>query len=265
MTESESQTETKSKDIKLYSSKAVRGATFLGGPLAAGYLISENFKALNKPNEGRKSLIIGIIATIVLFTGIFMILENIMNKMPRQLILIIYTGIILGIVEWKQGDALKVHKKNGNSFFSGWRAAGIGLISLLIMGVGILGYIYIESSNPAYEIYDSELAKFSKNENETLVFYEHLNTESNYSLLQELESKTIPKWKENIEILNNTNSIEGLRSELLEQNKSLLKYSELRIKAFELYRKGILENTDIYYQQLEKLHLEIDNVLDKLN
>ena len=36
------------KDLKLYSHRAIGGATFLGGPLAAGYMIGENFKVLNK-------------------------------------------------------------------------------------------------------------------------------------------------------------------------------------------------------------------------
>jgi hypothetical protein len=89
-------TENNTKDIKLYSSKAISGATFLGGPLVAGYLIGENFKALDKPNEGRNSLIIGIISTIILFGGIFMVPENMIDKIPTQLIPIVYTGIIWG-------------------------------------------------------------------------------------------------------------------------------------------------------------------------
>jgi len=265
MIEKEIQTENKTKDIKLYSSKAISGATFLGGPLAAGYLISENFKSLNRPDERRKSLIIGIITTIILFGGLFLLPEKLVDKIPRQLIPLIYTGIIWGIVEWTQGDILKSHKENGNSFFSGWRAAGIGLISLLIIGGGILGYTYIESSNPVYATYDKELAKFSQNENETLVFYKHLNTETNYTLLEELNDKTIPKWKENIEIINRTNSLDGLPYELLEQNKTLLKYSELRIKAFELFKKAIKEDTDKYSLQLEQVHKEIDKQLEELN
>ncbi len=265
MTELEINKESNTRDIKLYSSKAIGGATFLGGPLAAGYMIGENFKSLDKPNEGRNSLIIGIVTTILLFGGIFVVPENIIDKIPRQLIPLIYTGVIWGIVEWTQGDILKAHKENRNSFFSGWRAAGIGLISLLIIGVGIFGYTHIKSNNPVYEIYDTELAKFSKNENETLVFYEHLNTETNYTLLQELDNKTIPKWKENVAIINNINSLENLPSELLEQNKTLLKYSELRIKAFELLKKAIKEDTDKYSLQLEQVHKEINKQLEKLN
>ena len=265
MTETELKTVNNTKDIKLYSSKAISGATLLGGPLAAGYLIGENFKAIDKPTEGRNSLLIGIVSTIILFGGIFMIPENIIDKIPRQLIPIIYTGIIWGIVEWKQGDILKAHKENNNSFFSGWRAAGIGFISLLILGIGIFAYAFLSTDNELYEKYDAEIAKFSKNENETLVFYDNLNTETNYTLLKELDEKTIPKWKENIEIINKTNQFEDLPSELIKQNEILLKYSELRVQAFELFRKAIKEDSENYAQQLQQIHMEIDNELKKLN
>ncbi len=265
MTEQEVNKEDNTKDIKLYSSKAISGATFLGGPLAAGYLIRENFKALDKPKEGQNALIIGIVSTLLLFGGIFMIPENIIDKIPQQLIPIVYTAIIWGIVEWKQGDILKTHKENGNSFFSGWRAAGVGFISLLLLGIGIFGYAFLSTDNELYEKYDTQMAKFSKNEAETLVFYENLKTESNYSLVKELDNNAIPRWKENIEIIKKTNKYENLPSELINQNEILLKYSELRVQAFELLRKTIVEDTDIYSKQLEQIHAQIDNELEKLN
>lgn len=265
MNEIENKTENITRNIKLYSSKAIGGAAFLGGPLAASYMIGENFKALNKPNEGKISLIIGIIFTIILFSGIFIIPENIIDKIPSQLIPLIYTGLFVGFVEWKQGEILKLHKENGNSFFSGWRAAGIGFISLIIILIGILGYTYFEMDNEIYEKYDTELNAFSKNEEETLVFYDYINSKSNYFLIKELDNKTIPKWEENIDIINKTNKYENLPSELFEQNKLLLSYSKLRLKAFKLFKKAIEEDTDKYLPQIEKIHKEIDKILTKLN
>ena len=265
MNEIESKTKNKTKDIKLYSSKSISGATFLGGPLAAGYLISENLKALEKPDEGRKSLIIGIISTIVLFGGIFMIPETIIDKIPNQLFPLIYTGIIWGIVEWTQGDILKAHKENGNSFFSGWKAAGIGFISLIIIGIGIFDYVYLESNNPAYKIYDEKIAEFSKNETESLTFYNNIQTKTNPTLLNELNTKAIPKWKKNINIIKELNNVEGLSSEMIDQNKTLLKYSELRLEAFLLIKKTITEDTDKYDTQLNMVNMRIEKELEKLN
>ncbi len=265
MNEIESKKENKTKDIKLYSSKSISGATFFGGPLVAGYLIGENFKALNKPVQGRNSLIIGIIATIILFGGIFMVSEQIIDKIPRQLIPLIYTGIIWAIVEWKQGSILKIHKENGNSFFSGWRAAGIGLISLIILFIGIFGYSFLSSDDEVYKKYDTQMAIFLKNETESLVFYDNLNIKPDFVLINELDNDVIPKWKENLKIIEQTNQIKGLPSELKKQNELLLKYCELRMKGFELFRKAISEGTDKYSMELNQIHSEIDEQLKKLN
>ena len=261
MTEQENNT----KDLKFYSQKAIGIATFIGGPLAAGYLIRENYLSLNKPDEGKKSLIIGIIATIILFGGIFMIPENILDKVPNQILPLIYTGIIYLIVEKIHGKILNDHKDNENEFFSGWKAAGIGLISLIIISIGIFGYAFLSPDGVEYEKYDTEIAVFTKNETETLSFYDNISTETRNSLIQELDNKSIPKWKENIKIIKESNDIENLPSELLEQNITLLKYSELRLKAFELFKRAISEDTEKYSEELDKVHSEIDEQLEKLN
>ncbi len=257
--------ENKTKDLKFYSQKTIGIATFIGGPLAAGYLIRENYRALDKPDEAKNSLLIGIITTIILFGGIFMIPESIMGKVPNQIIPLIYTGITYLIVEKIHGKVLKKHKELKNEFFSGWKATGIGLISLIIISTVIFGYTYLSSTGAEYEMYDTQLAEFSKNETESLVFYDKLNTETSYSLLQELDNNCIPKWKENIDIIKKSNAIENSPSALVQQNETLLNYAELRLKAFELFRKTISEDTDKYEQELEQIHSEIEVQLKKIN
>jgi hypothetical protein len=252
------------ENCKLYSAKVIAGATFIGGPLAGGYMIGENFKALGRLSEGRTSLIIGIVSTLIIFVGLFMVPENILDKMPKHLIPLIYTGIVWGIVEWKQGEVLKSHKEQGNTFYSSWRAAGIGFISLILISVGILGYVFLETNSKVYVNYENEMKVFSKNEKESLVFYDHLDTETNYSLIKELENKTIPKWKENIEIVNRINEFQDLPYYLKQKKEVLMKYSELRLNAFELYKKSFEEDTDKYALEIERIHKEIEEEIDKL-
>jgi len=254
--------ENNTKSLKFYSQKAIGFATFIGGPLAAGYLIRENYLSLDKPNEGKKSLIIGIISTVLLFTGIFMIPESILDKVPNYILPMIYIGVIYLIVEKIHGKILNEHKENGNEFYSVWKAIGIGFISLIMLLIGIFGYVYLFLNE---EEYDTEIAEFTINETESLVFYDHLDTETKNSLLKELDGNTIPKWEENIEIIKKLNGIENLSYDLLEQNIILLKYSELRLKAFKLFKKAISEDTDKYFQELEQVHLEIGKQLEKLN
>lgn len=253
------------KNLKFHSQKSIGIATFLGGPLAAGYLIRENYLSLNKPDEGKKSLLIGIISTVIIFSVIFIFPESIMDKIPNKLIPAIYTGIALLISAKIHGDLLHNHKENGNEFYSRWDAAGIGIISGSILVIAIFGYFYLSPNGEEYEKYNTGMAEFSKNETKSLVFYDRINIETSNSLLQELENNTIPLWKENIKIIKKISNIENLPSELLKQSKILLKYSELRIEGFELLKKTISEDTTIYEKELEKIHKEIDEQLLKLN
>ena len=84
---------------KLYSQRSIAIATFFGGPVAAGYLVKKNYNALNQPENGRTAFIIGVIATILLFLGLFLLPESIIDRFPNKLIPAVYTGIIYLIVE----------------------------------------------------------------------------------------------------------------------------------------------------------------------
>ena len=251
------------KNLKFYSQKAIGIATFIGGPLAAGYLIRENYLSLNKPDEAKKSLLIGIASTILLFIGIFMIPESIMDKVPNQILPAIYTGIILFIVAKIHGTTLYQHKENGNEFYSGWKAAGIGLISASIIVIGIFGYAYILPDGGEYQKYDTEIAKFTKNESESLTFYD-LNTDNKQVLINELDNMVIPLWKKNIEIINNLNNIDNLPPELVNQNAILLDYSKTRLELFILMKKSLFEETDKYLGQLEILNIKLETLTAKL-
>lgn len=249
------------KELKLFSSNSIKIATFLGGPLAFGYMMWKNCLSLGQDQKGKIILVVSIIFTILLFSSLFLLPETFIDKIPRTIIPLIYTAIAYAIVEQAQGKILKKHKDNGNKFYSGWNVAGTTIISLVSILVIVLALVFIYPQN---EVYDVEIAKFSKNEHETLIFYDNLNTNSRASLLEELET-IIPKWKENIEIINKVNQFEDLSKELKEQNKLLLEYSELRIETFELFKKAIKEDTDKYSDELEELHLKIDKTLEKLN
>ena len=163
------------------------------------------------------------------------------------------------------GNILNKHKEFGNQFYSGWKAAGVALISLIIIFIGIFGYVSLSTDNELYERYDQEMAIFSLNENETLSFYADMGTKSREALLNRLDEFIIPKWKENNEIINRTNAIENLPQEIVLQNQVLTEYTELRITAFELLKKTILEDTDKYGIELDDIHSRIEKTLEQLN
>ena len=125
--------------------------------------------------------------------------------------------------------------------------------------------MYLESNNPAFEIYDNKIAQFSKNESESLTFYDNIDFKSNATLLSELNENVIPKWEQNVTLIKELDTVKGLPTDLLEQNKTLLKYSELRLETFLLIKQAISEDTDKYDSQINILSIKIDNELKKLN
>ena len=61
----------KDKIQRFYTVGQILLAAFIGGPLAAGYLMSKNFINLGNAGAARKTLWAGIFATIILAIGIF--------------------------------------------------------------------------------------------------------------------------------------------------------------------------------------------------
>jgi hypothetical protein len=259
------QKEIDTKNKQFYTKQSIGIATFIGGPLAAGYLIRENFIALDKSEKGNNALIISIVATIALFVLIFSIPEHIIEKVPNIVLPAAYTVAITIWVEQTFGTILKKHEELKYSFYSVWRAIGIGIVSLLIIGVSIFGYVYFSEETDATEAYQSSLEKFYENEEESLTFYRIMETESDFGLILELNKNAIPKWKENIEIVKRADTITGLPKEISDYNKKLLRYSELRLEAFELFKKALSEGANKYDSELRHIHDLIEKQLETIN
>lgn len=121
---------------KIYSEKNIWRATFLGGPLVAGYLLAENFKVFNEPEKVRKTWIIAVLVTIIIFSGAYLMPHP--EKLPRYLIPIIYAAIVYLIAQRYQSKSIKRHILDGGLMFSGWRALGISLVGVVITVLPLL-------------------------------------------------------------------------------------------------------------------------------
>jgi len=127
---------------KIHSRGAILLATFLGGPLAAGYLIMKNYEGLDQPENARKALLIGLMSTIVLFGGVLILPDYLISKIPSAVIPASCLGGVYAIVENTQGAILKNHKQQNGVFYSCWIAVGVGIVSLLIV-VAVVSVFYI--------------------------------------------------------------------------------------------------------------------------
>ncbi|MGB7784581.1 MAG: hypothetical protein WBL27_00640 [Salinimicrobium sp.] len=252
------------KDLKFYSAGSIHRGTFLGGPIIAGYLISENYKALEKYREAKIALCLGISVTIALFAFLFLLPESLMEKFPNFLLPLIYTGITALIVERTMGRMLFKHKEHNNSFYSVWRVVGISVIPLLIFFGGILGYYYLSPEREIEAHYDSQLATFADNEEESLAFFEHLNTKTPSALIEELDNMVIPNWQENKLIMEQAHQLKSLDDNIKQQNAILLEYCNLRLRSFNLIRKSLEEDTDLYSFEIKLVKSKIQAKLKEL-
>ncbi len=254
---------------KFCSQTAISITTFFGGPLAAGILIRENYKTMDEEKKGNHALMIGIAATLFLFSGIFIMPENILDKMPQSLIPLVYTGIIFWIVEKTQGHVLKAHKENKGEFYSGWKSALIGVISLgiILFFIGLSAFIAgdLSKNQPDFDLeaYDKGIALFSKNEEVSVEVFNTLDTAGIDYLVKEM-NKNIIRWQENKEIIKNINSIENLPEELTILNEKLDTYCNLRIEHFRLIVKALSENTDKYDNQMQFTQQRIEKIIEEL-
>lgn len=126
---------------KIYKDRAVWLGAFLGGPLAAGYIIAENFKAFNQPDKAKKTWIYTIIATIIIFGGIFSMPDSV--RIPNQIIPLIYTGIAYYLVQHFQGANITAHINAGGQFHSWWRTLSVGLVGLAIILIAVFSIVFL--------------------------------------------------------------------------------------------------------------------------
>lgn len=254
------------ENLKFYSQKAIAIATYFGGPLAAGILIRRNCLNLGNEKQAVNSLIIGIISTIFIFVGIFMVPENIIEKIPNVIIPAIYTGIIYLIVEKIQGNVLKSHKEANGEFYSGWKAAGIGAVSMVIIAAGMFGYIMLSEQQYNYgnEIYSNEIDKFVQNEENALKVFQNMETGDKEYLLKEF-NKGLVLWNVNNEIIDKVMKMDDIPTEMNSLHPRLKIYCELRIKHYSLIIKALSEDTDKYENEIRIIGLKIENILELLN
>jgi hypothetical protein len=130
-------------DYKLYKERPIYFATFLGGPLVAGYLIAENYRKLGESSKVWKTWLFTGLATILIFGYVFFIQSA---TSPSYLVPIFYSLITAYLVKWLQGDRIKLHQKNLGEFYTIWRAALVALIGAVVtvaIAVGVLSILDI--------------------------------------------------------------------------------------------------------------------------
>ncbi len=136
---------------KIYKDKAIYTAGLLGGPLAAGYIIAQNFKAFGDNEKYKKALLISVATTIILYTAIVFIPGT--EKLPKYIVPLIYTYIAYALIRFYQGKSIDEHISKGGQTYNIGRTLLVALISLFITCVTTILPLYFLMPSDKLEDY----------------------------------------------------------------------------------------------------------------
>ncbi len=132
---------------KVYTQKQLYLASFLGGPLAIGYLFSKNFKLFNEEKKAMYSWVITIAFSVLLLAIIFSLPDSSNTSSFGKFIPIAYTLIAVGIFTSQQEKNVNQHLDAGGEPQSWGRVVVVGIIGLILMSAVIFGYAFLEDGS----------------------------------------------------------------------------------------------------------------------
>jgi hypothetical protein len=128
-------------DAKIYTVNQIRFCTFFGGPLVAGYMIAENFRAFNEYGKAKQAWMIAIAASVVIFGLLFAIPESV--KIPNVLFPLAYSWATFILVNKYQGKQIIAHFMGSGRSFNWSRAVVVSLIgvavTVVLIVIGVFG------------------------------------------------------------------------------------------------------------------------------
>ena len=249
---------------KLYSKMSINLATFFGGPIGGSFLLRQNFLALDNKGNADKSIIWGFVITVVFLTLAFYLPDSKTITGTFKILPFVFAGLISLITENQMGKEIKNHEETGGNFFSPWRATGIALLISVLMVIIIGGGAYLAMGDMDGEAYDQRVEQFQANEDKALEVYDLVDINPQKAILY-IDDVCLKMCEANIALLDEMDSIAESSDEFIEQNLVIRQYTNLRIENFSLIRKALIEDTDIYDEEISMNHEEMDYLLGSLS
>jgi hypothetical protein len=123
--------------INLYSPTQVLVASFVGGPLAAVYVLWKNFDDLANASAAKQTIIWGMLFVVALLT----LIPFLPDKFPNYAIPATYAFGARMVAEKYQMSKKAIMESDRYGFHSAWNVVGVSvgfLIALLVIGVAVV-------------------------------------------------------------------------------------------------------------------------------
>lgn len=122
---------------KMFSPVQAGVAAFLGGPLAATYVIRQNFLALGKADRARKTLSWGLLLSVLLV----LLLPFIPEKFPNIALSVVYLVTTNQVVRNYQLTKNQIVESGRYSFRSNWVVLLVIVLAILLLLVVAVPYV----------------------------------------------------------------------------------------------------------------------------
>ncbi len=127
--------------LKVYKVNAMWLATFLGGPLAAGYIFTQNYKAMGEARLARISLTITLVVSSLLFSIALFVPEG--SILSSRFLPILTVIIAQSLCKRLQGAKLESYATDASMYFGWGRVFLISVIGLLLTFAIFLIVLYL--------------------------------------------------------------------------------------------------------------------------
>jgi hypothetical protein len=143
----------------MYSAGQIAAATFLGSPIAGGWLLALNYKRLGEPRSARAAIGLSVLAMAALIASALVVLDRAMSSLgitPVVVMYVVYVVMMYWIAKSLQDAGYQRHLARLGRTASNLRVLGIALASLASLAIcggtifgAVIGY---ESWNAPGEI-----------------------------------------------------------------------------------------------------------------
>ncbi len=129
---------------KVFTPKHIFTATFFGGPLATGYMLANNYKALGQNEYVKHCSIATALFYLFLIAEDFIIPGNI--KFPKFIIPLLLAWGARWLAEKLQGNLLNEYQAEGGLLYGWKRITAVALLSILATLVFIAVFVELLAS-----------------------------------------------------------------------------------------------------------------------
>lgn len=128
---------------KVFTAKMLWVASYLGGPLVAGYVLAHNYKVFGQQKRVQQAWIWSAVVTIVVFISVAFIPESV--NIPNFIIPFFYTGIAAIFFHKTLQSNTDKHLEQAGRKQSWWLVIGAAVVGLIVTFViGFVTFILVD-------------------------------------------------------------------------------------------------------------------------